>query len=88
VLSTLVANVIASFLIAIICSISLNDKNSTSQLFWAIGFCGGLSTFSTFSYQSYQLFQSQQWSWLLFNIASNLILTLCAVLTGLKIASI
>jgi fluoride exporter len=85
--STLISNVLASVLIAIICTITFNDKNSTTQIFWTTGFCGGLSTFSTFSFQSFQLFQQQQWSWLAFNVVSNLILTFLAVWIGYKMAN-
>ncbi|MFM2048785.1 MAG: hypothetical protein RI955_1333 [Bacteroidota bacterium] len=85
--STLIANIIASILIAIVCTISFNDKNSTTQIFWATGFCGGLSTFSTFSFQSYQLFEQQQWGWLAFNVSSNLILTFLAIWVGMKIVN-
>lgn len=85
--STLIANVIASVLIALICTISFNDKNSLLQIFWATGFCGGLSTFSTFSFQSYQFIQNQQWGWLAFNIASNILLTFLAVFVGIKLAN-
>ncbi|MFM2225722.1 MAG: hypothetical protein RJA07_1924 [Bacteroidota bacterium] len=85
--STLIANIIASILIAIVCTISFNDKNSATQIFWATGFCGGLSTFSTFSFQSYQLFEQQQWGWLAFNVSSNLILTFLAIWVGMKMAN-
>lgn len=85
--STLIANIIASVLIALICTISFNDKNSSVQIFWATGFCGGLSTFSTFSFQSYQFIQNQQWGWLLFNIVSNILLTILAVWIGIKLAN-
>ncbi|MEN9522827.1 MAG: hypothetical protein RL065_1204 [Bacteroidota bacterium] len=85
--STLIANIIASVLIAIAIAISSNDKNSTSQFFWATGFCGGLSTFSTFSFQSYQFAQQHQWGWLAFNIISNIALTFLAVWVGLKLTN-
>lgn len=85
--ATLFANVLASILIAVVCIISLNNKNSTTQIFWATGFCGGLSTFSTFSFQSYQFIQNQQWGWLAFNIASNIVLTFLAVWIGMKLGN-
>jgi CrcB protein len=81
--ATLISNVIASIIIALLVSSCIQNKNSTTQLFWAIGFCGGLSTFSTFSLQSFQLFQTQQWAWLTFNIIANLFLTFLAVWVGL-----
>ncbi|MEY2830488.1 MAG: hypothetical protein RIQ33_2346 [Bacteroidota bacterium] len=86
--ATLISNVIASIIIALLVSSSIQNKNSSTQLFWAIGFCGGLSTFSTFSLQSFQLFQTQQWAWLAFNIIANLFITLLAIWVGLLIGEI
>jgi fluoride exporter len=85
--ATLISNIIASILIAFVISLSIQNKNSNTQLFWAVGFCGGLSTFSTFSLQSVQLFQTQQYAWLAFNITANLLLTFLAVGVGLKLVS-
>jgi CrcB protein len=85
--ATLISNIIASILIAFVISLSIENKNSNTQLFWAVGFCGGLSTFSTFSLQSVQLFHTQQYAWLAFNITANLLLTFLAVGVGLKLVS-
>ncbi len=86
--STLVANIVSCIVIAFILAHNHLPKQLThNQIFWTIGFCGGLSTFSTFSWQNWQLIQTQQWSLLSFNIAANLLLTILAIIIGLKLAS-
>jgi CrcB protein len=86
--STLFANVLSCVIIALVMSQNNSFKNSNVQAFWAIGLCGGLSTFSTFSWQNWQLINSNQWLFLSFNILSNIALTILAIGVGLKISSI
>ncbi len=85
--ATLSANVMSCVIIALVLAEVIENKNTNTQIFWAVGFCGGLSTFSTFSWQNWQLAQTQQWSMLAFNILANLLLTIAAIWLGLKCSS-
>ncbi len=51
--ATLVVNVAGSFLIGWI--LGQDATRDLSRSFWAVGFCGALTTFSTFSYQTLML---------------------------------
>ena len=61
--ATLIANLIAAFLVGLFYSIAAQktwlDKNYLLLL--TTGLCGGLSTFSAFSYETMKLWQGQQY---------------------------
>lgn len=83
---TLVVNVIASFILGILVSLSaslIHTENTIKHLL-IIGFCGGLSTFSTFSYESLNLFQKNIWEGL-FYILTSVIMCITFVLLGVSI---
>ncbi|HMJ71231.1 MAG TPA: fluoride efflux transporter CrcB [Cyclobacteriaceae bacterium] len=58
---TLAVNVVACFILGVIVGFSEYKQalSPDSRVFWAIGFCGGFSTFSTFSYETVQLIHGQ-----------------------------
>lgn len=70
--STLIVNVLASFLLGIFFTLSLRfvALEQTIKHLLMIGFCGGLSTFSTFSSESFVLFQKEPFMALLYIITS------------------
>jgi CrcB protein len=56
---TLVVNVVACFVLGLIVGFTDHRQvwSQDVRVFWAIGFCGGFSTFSTFSYETLTLMQ-------------------------------
>jgi fluoride exporter len=78
--STLISNVLASFIIGILTG-TLSDEQ---KLLFATGFCGGFSTFSTFSNETLHLLQQGQVFLAVFNTALSIILCLLATFLGLK----
>jgi len=59
-LGTLVVNIIACLILGFIVGLA-DHKQAISvpaRLFWAVGFCGGFSTFSTFSNETLFLMQN------------------------------
>lgn len=61
-IGTLVVNLVGSFLIGLIMSVSITKSNFDNwQLLLATGICGGFTTFSAFSWECLQLFQQQKY---------------------------
>jgi CrcB protein len=75
---TLIANLLGCLLIGFIMGTALKQGalSSPQTLFFATGFCGGLTTFSTFSLEGIELLKSG-------NIGVFLLYTLISVLLGL-----
>ena len=87
--TTLLINIIGSFLIGIIIAYSLKNAalNNHWKLFLATGICGGFTTFSTFSMENYHLLIEGKYLSALIYITLSIILGVAAVFLGIKIIS-
>ena len=85
---TFTINVIACFVLGFI--IGLADQKQlispVARLFWAVGFCGGFSTFSAFTSETVTLFQQGQNSTMLLYILLSVLVCMTATFGGLFVA--
>jgi len=85
--ATATANVIACLLLGIV--IGMADQRQLispmGRLFWAVGFCGGFSTFSTFSSETLTLLGQGSIAGSLLYVAGSVVLCLLATWAGLTI---
>ncbi len=88
-LSTLVVNITACFVLGLIVGLADHRQmlSPTARLFWAMGFCGGFSTFSTFSHESLTLYQDGHLGAMLVYIGGSVLLCLAASVAGLWLGS-
>lgn len=87
-LGTFAVNILACFTLGVIIGLADHKQilSPAERLFWAVGFCGGFSTFSTFSSETLTLFQQGQNSIMLLYIFLSVLLCLSATFGGLFIA--
>lgn len=84
-LGTLVVNVVACFVLGLVVGFADHRQllSANTRMFWAIGFCGGFSTFSTFSYETLALFQQPAIGSGLLYVLASVVLCLGATVLGM-----
>lgn len=87
--ATLLVNIIGSFIIGVIISLSMKEPVITQQwkLFIATGICGGFTTFSAFSAENMLLMQEGKYFLSILYIVASILLALSSVFIGFRIAS-
>ncbi len=78
---TFFINIVGSFVLGYICTLTLPIS---MQRFWAIGICGGFTTFSTFSKEAITLWQQQQYTIFVGYVLLSILLGLAAFYLGLQ----
>lgn len=83
---TLIVNVVGSFIIGFVATLTAPDGRvfigSTTRLGIMAGFCGGYTTFSSFSIQTLNLMNDGEWVYAGANIVLSVVLCLVAVWLG------
>lgn len=84
---TFVANVAGSFIIGIVYALAeKGDCLSTEwRMFFAVGFCGGFTTFSSFAYNNFTMLKDGTFGQFLWNVGGSLFFGLLAVYLGITL---
>lgn len=87
---TLVVNIIGSFLIGVIFSLSEKSDiiSQESKIFLAVGICGGFTTFSSFSIENLFLLRDGQYVQMMIYTLLSVFLGLSATFTGFQLIKI
>jgi len=82
--STLLVNILGSFVIGIIFALSIKEQSIAAhwKLFVATGICGGFTTFSAFSLENMGLLQSGKYGMAFTYIALSILLGIAATFLG------
>lgn len=83
--ATILANVLACFVLGALVALSMKNKVSDGLFFFLmIGFCGGFSTFSTFTNETFQLFETAEYGRAFLNVGVSLLVCLGSLFLGMK----
>lgn len=85
-LPVLIINALGSFIIGIVYGLE-ESIHPRLKDFYAVGFCGGFSTFSDFTYQTFDLIQKGLILSALSNVLFSLLIVLFSVQAGLKFSN-
>jgi fluoride exporter len=85
---TLIINVVACLLLGLVIGLADHRQmlSPTARAFWAVGFCGGFSTFSTFSNETLGLLQQGYTASGFLYMLSSVVFCLFATFCGLLLA--
>tara|TARA_B100000575_G_scaffold286527_1_gene283449 strand:+ start:2590 stop:2964 length:375 start_codon:yes stop_codon:yes gene_type:complete len=85
---TFITNLLGCFLIGLVLGWSIKNSNIDSSLIilFAVGFCGGFTTFSSFSYESLTLINNNQILNLFVYVFSSILIGIFSIFIGLKIS--
>ncbi|MGB0932468.1 MAG: fluoride efflux transporter CrcB [Chitinophagales bacterium] len=84
-IGTIAANFLSCIILGFVAALLIqkgNDLHETFKPFFAIGFCGGFSTFSTFSLETFTLLQNGNTAHALVNVGLSLGICLVALWIG------
>ena len=86
---TFITNLLGCFLIGLVLGWSIKNSNIDSSLIilFAVGFCGGFTTFSSFSYESLTLINNNQILNLFIYVFSSILIGIFSIFIGLKISN-
>ncbi|HEY7922913.1 MAG TPA: fluoride efflux transporter CrcB [Vicinamibacteria bacterium] len=88
---TLIVNVLGSFLIGFVATLTGPDGrvlvSPVTRQFWMPGIFGGFTTFSSFSLQTLSLAQDGEWTRALANVTLSIALCLLGVWLGASLAA-
>ena len=87
-ISTLIINVLGSFLIGLITEVLINlyPNNKKMQSFLTTGILGGFTTFSTFSLETINLYQNGNTIFAIANVVFSITFCLAGVVLGKMLA--
>ena len=83
-LGTLLVNVTGSLVVGYVLASPVASLDDRWRLLAATGFCGGFTTFSSFSFETMAYLQTGRFLLLALNVGLNNILSLCAVVIGMR----
>lgn len=84
---TIIANflscIVLGFVMALL--VSKTPVSPSVKLFFAVGFCGGFSTFSTFSFETYQFLEKGDFLMAFVNVFMSIFVCLVALYIGISL---